>query len=305
MSDGDLDFASYVRDREAGAVGGTEEATRYAYGADLAMLRTFKALRPVELAAAAIVRANKELMRNQLLGSTVRVGKTQFPSVYKLAEECAATLGVPVPTIYVANNPVVNAYTFGTDEDAFIVIHSALVDLFDESELKFVIGHETGHIQNKHVVYGTILNVLLQGGSLFWPWILLPAKVPLSAWFRRAEVTCDRAGLLCMPDLGAASRSFLKLAVGSRKLFAELDVDAFVAQARDGRQGVGRFSEAFESHPYLPKRIEALRLFAESALYRKAAGLGEDGLSMGDVDKKTDDVIQIVREGQDGGTFAQ
>jgi Zn-dependent protease with chaperone function len=304
--DESFDFGRYVAGRKAATPGGDAPATRYAYAADVAMLRTFRRLRPVELAAAAVVRMNKEVLRNRLLGRSIRVSDRQFPRIHRIARECAETLGVPVPTVYVQNSPYINAHTSGTDDDAYIVIHAALVDHFTDEELKFVIGHETGHIQNKHVVYGTVLQLLLRSAGLFVGWIVAPAQMALRAWYRRAEITCDRAGLLCVRDLDVASRTFLKLAVGSRKLYEQLDVEAFLAQAREGRVGVGRFLEAFESHPYLPKRIEALRVFADSALYRDAAGKGGGGLSMEEVDARTSDIIQIVREGGEppGGTFA-
>jgi Zn-dependent protease with chaperone function len=290
----ELDFATYVERKKSGSWG-RDEGVRYAYSADIAMLKTFSRVRPVELAAAAIVRTSKELMRSQMLGTMVKVGPKQFPSIYKIASHCAEVLTVPVPQLYIKNSPVPNAYTFGTEEESFIVVHSALVDHFDEAELKFVIGHETGHIQNKHVVYGTALQVLLQTAGLFVQWLIQPAVVALQAWYRRAEVTCDRAGLLCCNDLEAASRSFLKLAVGSHKLYPEMDVEAFLDQHTEGQQSVGRMQEVFSSHPYLPKRIHALRIFADSALYRQAAGLGEGGLDMDEVDKRTSDIIQIVK----------
>ncbi|MCA9603938.1 MAG: M48 family metallopeptidase, partial [Myxococcales bacterium] len=149
---------------------------------------------------------------------------------------------MPVPTIYVANSPVINAYTFGTDEESFIVVHGALVDHFDEEELKFVIGHETGHIQNKHVVYGTALILMERSVGAFLRWVLPPAELALQAWYRRAEVTCDRAGLLCVDDPRAPARAFLKMACGSKKLYDEINPDAYLAQLEEGRTGLGRFS---------------------------------------------------------------
>lgn len=44
--------------------------------------------------------------------------------------------------------------------------------------------------------------------------------------------------------------------------------------------------EAFASHPYLPKRVLAMRVFAESELYRKHGSLGIAGLSMSEVDDR-------------------
>src|SRR5512139_135356 len=294
MTEREFDFRRYRHEREEGVYGG-EAGSRYAYEADLAMLRTFRRLRPVELAAAAAVRAYKDVLRNQYLGTTVRVGPRQFPRIHRLVEECAATLGGAVPTVYIANSPFINAYTFGTDDDSMIVLHSALVDHFTETELKFVIGHETGHVQNKHVVYGTVLRLLKSSAGIFLRWVIPPAELALSAWSRRAEITCDRAGLLCCRDLDAATRGFVKLASGSQKLYAELDVESYIEQLEEGSQGLGRLQEALSSHPYLPKRVQALRLFSESQIYREASGTGEGGLSMAEVDARTSELLQIVK----------
>jgi hypothetical protein len=105
---------------------------------------------------------------------------------------------------------------------------------------------------------------------------------------------------LCTKDLHSATRSFLKLACGSRKLYDELDVDSYLEQLDDGRSSLGRFTEVFASHPYIPKRIQCLRAFAESAMYREAAGLGSGGLSLEEVDRRTGEIIQIVHTGREG-----
>lgn len=291
---GDFDFATYV-DRKKTGSWGRDEGVRYAYSADVMMLKSFQRIRPVELAAASVVRTSKEWMRAQLLGSTVKVGPAQFPSIYAIAKHCADVLTVPIPNVYIKNDPHPNAFTYGTDEESFIVVTSALVDHFDEAELKFVIGHETGHIQNKHVIYNTALMILMQGAGVFLAWLVQPALIALQQWTRRAEITCDRAGLLCCQDLDAASRSFLKLATGSHKLYPEMNVEAFLDQFEEGRNSFGRLSEAFASHPYLPKRIHALRAFADSELYRSAASLGPGGLDMDEVDRRTSDIIQITK----------
>lgn len=291
---GEFSFSRFVEQSKRGAPG-VDESVRYAYSADVAMLKGFRRVKPVELAAAATVRMYKDVLRNQLLGQTIKVGPTQFPRIHAIAQHCAKTLSVPVPTLYIANNPTVNAYTFGTDEDSFVVVHSALVDHFSEDELKFVIGHETGHIQNKHVVYNTVLHLLKTATGLFLPWIVMPAEIALSAWYRRAEITCDRAGLLCCGSVETGARTFLKMASGSQKLYQELNVEAYLEQLEEGREGPGRLAEAMASHPYLPKRVQALRVFSESALYKKAVGQPDGGLSMEAVDERTSEIIQIVK----------
>jgi Zn-dependent protease with chaperone function len=224
----DFKLDRFIERTQRGAFG--REGARYAYSADIAMLNGFSRMRPVEYAATALVRTNRELMRGDLLGKGVRVGPRQFPSLHKLVAHSANALQVGLPHVYVVNSPVVNAYTFGTDDESFIVLHSALVDTMTESELLFVIGHETGHIQNKHVVYGTALQVLTAGAQIFLGFLVEPALIALRAWYRRAEITCDRAGLLCSRDVDAGVKSFMKLAVGSSRLYGEMDVEAYLDQ---------------------------------------------------------------------------
>jgi Zn-dependent protease with chaperone function len=295
----EFSFSRFVETEKTGGFG-RDDAARYAYSADISMMRSFSRMRPVEYAAAALVRTNKELLRGQLLGQGVKVGPKQFARIHAIATDCARVLSVPVPQLYVVNSPVVNAYTFGTEEQSFIVLHSALVDNLSESELRFVIGHETGHIQNKHVVYGTVLILLTTAAQAVIGVFVEPALMPLRAWFRRAEITCDRAGLLCSRDLDAGVSSFMKLAIGSSRLFAEMDVDTYVEQLEEGRASIGRYLEAFATHPYLPKRIAALRAFAESELYRASQG-ETGGLSIDEVDVKTSQIIRIDGTPPKGG----
>ncbi len=296
MSD-DFSFERFVERTKVGAFG-RDEGARYAYSADILMLRSFSRMKPVEYAAAALVRTSKEMLRGQLLGQGVKVGPKQFARLFAIAERCAATLHVPTPQLYVVNSPVVNAYTFGTDAESFIVLHSSLVDHMTDKELEFVIGHETGHIQNKHVVYGTALQVLTRSAEAIIGIFVEPALVALRTWYRRAEITCDRAGLLCSQDLDAGVSSFMKLAIGSARLFSEMNVETYLEQLEENRGSVGRYLEAFASHPYLPKRITALRVFAESRLYREAIGQ-EGGLDIEDVDARTSQIIRI--DGTGGG----
>ena len=200
---------------------------------------------------------------------------------------------MPTPQLYVKNSPVMNAMTYGTNDDSFIIVHSALIDHFTDEELLSVIGHETGHIHNSHVVYLTAMAMLAQLAGGLSKLILGPAQLALSGWMRRAEITCDRAGLLCGKNLQASNRAFAKLALGSTKLYPELNLDVFIEQHEEAQADVGRYGELRESHPFLPKRLLALKAFSESKLYREKAGLGHDGLTMTQVDEKVHEIIKI------------
>jgi Zn-dependent protease with chaperone function len=297
---GPLDFKRFVetyRGRRGASADAThEEVSGYAYAftSDRTTRLAFTKMKPVELAVTAAVRLFREVGKNQLLGNAVRVGPKQFPRVYELGIRSAETLGIASPAVYIVNSPVMNAMTFGTNDDSFIILHAALVDFLADDELLSVIGHEAGHIHNNHVVYLTALYYLRNMASAFVKGIVYPAELALSGWMRRAEITCDRAGLLCAKSVDVSTRALAKLALGSSKLHAELNVEAFADQYEETRSGIGRYAEMTASHPWLSKRMKALRIFAESELYRRHVGLGPGGLSMSAVDEKVHEIIKVV-----------
>jgi Zn-dependent protease with chaperone function len=292
----ELDFSGFVRERRekqpAAALGGDSHS--YAYVSDRNTRAAFERAKPVELAVAAAVRMFKNVGKAELLGHAVKVGTRQFPRVHALTTQCAQTLGIATPTVYIVNNPHLNAATYGTNDDAFIMVHSALVDHLSDEELLSVIGHESGHIHNNHVVYLTALHYLTHMASLFVKGVGLPALLALRAWSRRAEITCDRAGVLCARDLDVGLRALTKLALGSHKLYDQLNLEAFLEQHEEAQQSFGRYGEVFATHPWLPKRVLALRAFGESALFRKHVGIGDDGLTMPEVDEKVHALIKVL-----------
>ncbi|MEM9695699.1 MAG: M48 family metallopeptidase [Myxococcota bacterium] len=297
---GRLNFRGFVDDNAAPPAveptpQGRSDAHAYAYVSDRQTRNAFSHGRAVEYAVRHAVRLLRQVGKNELLGSTIRVGPKQFPRIYELTQHCAKTLNIQAPTVYIRNNPTLNAMTYGTNDDSFIIVHSALIDHFTDDELMSVIGHECGHIHNDHVVYLTTLHYLRVMAQRFVPiWLIQPALYALSAWSRRAEITCDRAGMLCCNSLETSTTALAKLACGSTKLYDELNLDAFIEQYEEAQDGVGKLTEAAASHPWVPKRILALRKFAESQLYRNHIGEGRDGLSMDEVDEAVHGIIKVV-----------
>ncbi len=290
-----LDFNAFVTRRKAERAEGAMEGEHdYSYVLDRQTRATFDSAKPIELAIASAVRVFKEREKGNLLGNAVKVSDRQFSRIHGIARECSQTLGITAPQVYIASSPVMNAGTYGTNEESFIVIHSALVDQYTDEELRFVIGHECGHIHNSHVVYLTTLHFLHLVARAYLGALVMPAIIPLMAWSRRAEITCDRAGMLCSKDTQVASRALTKLVVGSKKLYEEFNLDAFLEQYDEGKEGIGRYMEALASHPFLPKRVLAMRVFAESGLYRKHAASSNTptGLSMPEVDERVKGLLK-------------
>jgi len=283
-----LDFDGFVARKKSDRSTGGMETTghEYTYTFDRQSRVAFESTKPVAYAVEASVRLFKQLGKHQLLGNAVRVSERQFPRIHRITQKACDTLQIGMPQVFVVSSPVFNAGTLGTNEDSFMIVHSALIDQYTDDELLTVIGHECGHIHNSHVSYLTALHYLTYMAGMFVPWLLQPALIALRTWSRRAEITCDRAGMLVSKDPLAAERAITKLAVGSRKLYEEFSLDAFLEQHEEGNQGIGKYMEVFATHPWLPKRVLAMRVFGESQLFQKATGQAATGLTMSEVDSR-------------------
>jgi Zn-dependent protease with chaperone function len=225
---------------------------------------------------------NERAVRLSVLGSAVRVDERQLARVHRLLVDAARVLDVEeLPEVYVANSTLTNAVTIGMDKP-LIVLDSALVDLLDDDELAFVIGHELGHVLSGHAVYQTLLHRLVAMG-------LSLAAVPLGGlgvrvivaalleWSRKAELSGDRAGLLAVQDPAVALRVHMQLASGGH--VADLDATSFLAQgaeyaaAGDLRDSVLKLL-LLESrtHPFAVVRAAELRAWVDSGDYTRVLG---------------------------------
>jgi len=298
-----FDFLDYIERRRSADEAVAKSGAAYAYPGDQKVLRTLGRVTPVTLAVEATVRMWNSVAKSEILGTAVKVTDRQFPELYRITADCAARLHIPQPTLYVAPDVgALNAHTFGTNEDSYIVLNGVLVDHLSPEELHFVVGHECGHIQNNHVVFMTALYYLTYSANLFLRWIVAPAVMALQSWTRRAEITCDRAGLICSGDVDTALSALTRLALGSHKLADKLDLEEYLKQLAESQEDVGRVAELFHSHPYLPKRVEALRLFSRTHYFLKAAGQDpaeDQGQSLGWCDSRVKGILSVfgAREG--------
>jgi Zn-dependent protease with chaperone function len=221
---------------------------------------------------------NDRALRLAFLASSVRCSPDQFPDLYQALLDGCYILDLPtVPELYVSQTPLVNAMALGTSKP-FVVLNSGLVDLMDPEEIRWVIGHELGHVLSGHTVYNTMLyNLILLAQRLAlvpFAWIGLKAVIwGLEEWHRKAEMSCDRAGLLATQDVDAARRALMKLA-GGRHL-AELSSDEFHKQAQeydavpDMRDSLLKLLQLQgTTHPFAVVRFADLDRWAEEGEYR-------------------------------------
>jgi Zn-dependent protease with chaperone function len=172
------------------------------------------------------------------IASSVRVTPRMFGRLYRSLGWGCQILDLEEPELYVTLDPVPNAYTYGHTRP-FVVLTSGLVDMLDDEECFFVIAHELGHIKATHVLYtimaqniSTLMTIIGQAtlglGSLLGQGLV----AALHDWYRKAELTSDRAGLLCVQELEPCMRAFMKLAGGASRLYAEMDPAEFLQQIR-------------------------------------------------------------------------
>ena len=209
----------------------------YEHPADRAATAALQSIPALDVVVRKLIEYGYErALRQQLLSSSVRLGEDQIPAVWADWNAVCARLDLPERyDLYLTQFPITNAAAIGA-EKPMVVVNSRCVDLLDELEVRTVLGHEAGHILSDHVLYITVLHILL----LLSRGVRLPflAGLPLQAvmlalfeWYRAAELSADRAATLVNRDPLVTCRTMMVLAGGVRS--SKLNVDAFIQQASD------------------------------------------------------------------------
>jgi Zn-dependent protease with chaperone function len=225
---------------------------------------------------------NERALRLEYLGSSIRVSDRQYPRVYRLFAEAATTLDLAdLPELYVQYDRSINGMCIGMSKP-FIVVNSGSLELLDDDELRVLLGHEIGHLMSGHAVYRTMA-IILHDWAVRLSWLpvgslaLRAISAALREWWRKAELSADRAGLLASQDTHASLRLEMKLAGGGD--LSEIDVAEFLAQAaeydragdlRDSMIKIGMVLD--RSHPLPVARAAALRAWIDSGEYQRILG---------------------------------
>lgn len=247
-------------------------------------------------AVSSIVKATEQKethtgLRRSLLASALRLSPAIAPQSNQVLQHCREVLEVETEVeLFVYASPTYNAACTATEEGrVFVLLASSLLENFDEGELKYVIGHELGHhIYDHHAVP---LHVLLKSGGN------LPAQLVLKAfsWQRHAELSADRAGMLCCGGLDAPARALFKLSSGLHRAPSEAQIQAFIEQAHELYREDERSSEQqvahtdwMSSHPFSPVRLRAAQVFAKSDI------LTPGGMTMQEVEQEVEGLMGLM-----------
>jgi Zn-dependent protease with chaperone function len=213
------------------------KADQFRHPLDLEATNTLKQLPGLDLMVRQLLgQLGEQFFRLENLASSVQVGENQLPHLHQLLLDACKTLDLEVPQLYVRQHPMPNAYTFAMrGKQPFVVMHTSLIDLLTDEEVKAVIAHELGHLKCEHGVYLTLANLIVLAAGQISPLgtvLVQGLQAQMLEWLRCAEFTCDRAALLATQDPRVVASVLMKLAGGSPALAPKLNVDAFLAQAR-------------------------------------------------------------------------
>lgn len=216
----------------------------------------------------------------ELQGSNFLVTRESCPELYELVHDVADTLDVrPLPRFYTQWGYNINGYTTGYKEDTLLVLNSGTVDLLEEDELRFVAGHEMGHVKSGHVIYhtmGELFNNAI-GQIPLVSSLTTPIYYALMYWIRMSEFTADRAGLLACQNIDAAVSAIIKMSGLPIKYFEKMDKASFIKQANEFKNSFSGFTDkaiktitiASSSHPWTVLRAAELISWYDSDNYQQ------------------------------------
>lgn len=202
--------------------------------------------------------------RSNMEGHSLKVEKDLLCDFYNLCHDVKKKLKFEDKVdFYITGDSSVNAFSVAAEtegEPHIVNINSALFNLMTTDEMRFVIGHELGHLINKDTKLKRLILFVFPPESNV-P-VMLQHKIRLHD--QLAELVADRYGYLATENLDACVTAFFKLASGLDLAKMNVSIDALIADNNRrldyflNDKGISR-----AAHPVNPIRIQALNLFAK------------------------------------------
>lgn len=220
------------------------------------------------------------------------IAKADAPELYRLVENLSITAGVPMPQIYIVNDPSPNAFATGRDpKHAVVAVTTGILQLLDKEELEGVIAHELSHVGNYDIRFMAVVMVLVTVVSLVsnffirWMWfgdereeqgnqlgliiaivaaIIAPIVATLLqlAVSRRREYLADASGALLTRYPEGLARALEKIDGVHRPLVHASTANAhmyFTNPLAGGKARGAFFMNLFSTHPPIADRVAKLR----------------------------------------------
>lgn len=220
-----------------------------------------------------------------------QIQKSDYPQLYRIVENLSIASGLPMPRVYVMNDPSPNAFATGRDpKHAVVVATTGLLSLLNESELEGVMAHELSHIKNFDIRLMGVVAVLVgfvailsdifirmaffsgdrdnRGNQIFIILAIVFAIIsPIAATLiqlaisRKREYLADASGALITRYPEGLASALEKLAKDhtAPRYASNATAHLFIENPFDNKKVKNFFTGLFNTHPPLEERIKILR----------------------------------------------
>lgn len=214
----------------------------------------------------------------------IKANQTQYRQYYNSVEGLTLASGIPMPQLYIMNNPQINAFATGRDpKHAVICVTTGALEKLNKQELEGVLAHEMSHIANYDIRFMTLTAILVGMISII-------AQIFLrSLWFKNSDSDNNKAGVIflvigiVLAIIAPIVTSLVQLAISRKR---EYTADATAVKFTRSPTGLinaltkiksnsemkvsgsvsplfiakpNKAAELFSTHPDINSRIEVLR----------------------------------------------
>ncbi len=231
-------------------------------------------------------------------GAKGPITKDENPYVYRMVENLCITAGLPLPKIYLIDDPAPNAFATGRDPShASIALTTGIVEQLENEELEGVIAHELSHIKNYDIRLMMVIIILVGVVALLSDWLLrfrlfggkrsdregggqlgailllvgiilailspLIAQIIKLAVSRKREFLADADGALLTRYPEGLARALEKISLSNQPMLRANDATAHLYIANPfGGKTQKFFHKLFSTHPPIEERVKTLREMA-------------------------------------------
>ncbi len=221
--------------------------------------------------------------RSRMEGHCMKANGKLMSNFYRLCMEVKERLSFDEPVdFYVTGDASINAFSIAAEDEGhphIVNVNSELFNLMSEDELKFVIGHELGHLMNQDTALRRLIYFVYPPEATQIP-ITLQYKIHLHD--NLAELVADRYGYIACGNLDACVTAFFKMASGLDLQKMRVSIEDLLA---DNTKRLDYFMRgggmSHYDHPVNPIRVHAIHLFANAR-------------NQEELEKGMDELIQVL-----------
>lgn len=224
-----------------------------------------------------------------MYGAT-QISRNDAPQLYDMVEKLASKAGLPMPKVYIMNNPTPNAFATGRNpNNGAVAVTTGIMNLLNNEELEGVISHELAHIKHRDILISTIAATLVgtityivqfamffgggrrddreEGGNILVDLLLL-IIAPIAAMLiqmaisRSREFMADEGGAIISGKPLALASALNKLQYGNEVVpmrnANQASAHMFIVNPLHG----GGLMKLFSTHPPIDERVERLKEIA-------------------------------------------